>query len=182
MEVILGVIALALGLVLGVLWSSSRSRATYEALLQEKAALAASLDAERRGGAEKLSVLQDAETKLREAFAALSSQALQQNNESFLHLARTSFAQSQQGAAADLEARKKEIAALVEPMSERLKQLDDHLRSTEKDQATLHGHLQAVAETQEVLRLQTQSLVNALKSPNQRGRWGQWAASNSFRR
>lgn len=53
--------------------------------------LEAELAAERRGGEEKLAVLRDAEIKLREAFTALSSDALKANNEQFLQLATASL-------------------------------------------------------------------------------------------
>ncbi|HEY0872929.1 MAG TPA: hypothetical protein VGD94_05605, partial [Vicinamibacterales bacterium] len=68
---IVAILSLALGGALGALWSSSRGRAAHERVLQEKAALAASLEAERRGTAEKVALLKDAEVKLREAFTAL---------------------------------------------------------------------------------------------------------------
>ena len=60
--------------------------AESSAVRQERARIAAELEAERRAGAEKLALLKDAETKLREAFASLSSEALRQNSQSFLEL------------------------------------------------------------------------------------------------
>src|SRR5437867_3657377 len=60
-------------------------------LAVSKERLAAELEHERRAGTEKLALLADAETKLREAFQSLSAEALRQNNQSFLDLARTSL-------------------------------------------------------------------------------------------
>src|SRR5437870_6713034 len=88
---------------------------------------------------------------LKDAVAALSAEALRQNNQSFLQLARSS----------------------IDPVKETLEKLDAHLRDSGKDQASLRGQLVAVSRTQEQLQAQTQALVNALKSPNQRGRWGE---------
>jgi DNA recombination protein RmuC len=92
---VVAVLSLALGIAVGALWSGSRSRGAHEAALQDKAALAASLEAERRSGTEKLALLKDAESKLRDAFAALSADALKQNTHSFLQLARTSLSEFQ---------------------------------------------------------------------------------------
>ena len=119
---------------------------------------------------------------MKDAFAALSADVLRNNSESFLQIARASLDQTRQGASADLSARQKEIAALVEPVRETLDKLDAHLRESDKGNATLRGQLQAVNETQAMLRQQTQSLVNALKSPNQRGRWGEITLRNVLER
>jgi DNA recombination protein RmuC len=140
--------------------------------------LAALLESERRAAAEKAPLVQE----LKDTFTALSTRALRENNDSFLQLARTSLEQTQQGAAADLESRRKEIAALVEPVRERLTRLDEHLRASDQEHASLRGHLRSVGDTQELLRAQTQSLVNALKSPNQRGRWGEVTLRNIVER
>ena len=72
---IVALLSLALGTVAGALWMSSKSRGAHEAALQEKASLAAALEAERRASAEKVALLQTAEVKLRDAFSALSSEA-----------------------------------------------------------------------------------------------------------
>ena len=124
------------------------------------AALSAELAVERRGAAEKIPLLDAARDSLKDTFAALSADALRQNNHSFLQLAGTSF----------------------EPVKTSLDKLGTHLRETEREHAALKGHLQSVSDTQELLRLQTQALVNALKSPNQRGRWGEVQLRNIVER
>ena len=120
----MGLLSLALGIVAGALWMSSRSRGTYETVLQEKASLAAALDAERRASTDKIALLQNAETKLRDAFSTLSSEALRANSESFLHLARTSLGEFQKTATMDLDGRQKAIDALVQPLRESLTKVD----------------------------------------------------------
>jgi DNA recombination protein RmuC len=119
---------------------------------------------------------------MKDAFASLSADVLRNNSESFLHLAKTSLDQARQGASADLDARHKEISALVEPVKLTLDKLDIQLRDSGKDQATLRGQLLAVSQTQDHLQKQTQALVNALKSPNQRGRWGEVQLRNILER
>ena len=133
----------------------------------------AQLDAERRAAADKLATLDQARASLRDSFAALSADALRHNNESFLQLARASLEQAQERSKTDLDLRQKEIGALVQPLSDTLGRLSEHLRESDKERSTLTGHLRSVAQTQELLRQQTTTLVSALKSPNQRGRWGE---------
>ena len=173
----LPVLALLLGGAVGALWANSRARHAHEAALQEKAALAASLDAERRSGAEKLAVLQDAESKLRDAFSALSSEALKRNTESFLQLARTSLGEFQRSATTDLEVRQKAIDLLVQPLRESLKNVDTKLNEVERgrasSQAQLSEQLRSLSQSQQVLHSETTKLARALRSPNTRGQWGE---------
>lgn len=119
---------------------------------------------------------------MRDAFGAISADALRQNNETFLQLARASLEQARQAGTSDLAARQQEIAALVTPVKETLDKLGEHLRSTDRNQSGLSGQLKAVTETQELLRRQTQALVSALKSPNQRGLWGEVQLRNVLER
>ena len=178
MEIIaVAVLSLALGGALGALWTSTRARSRHEDVLQQKAALAAALDAERRAAAEKISLLTDAETKLRDAFAALSSQALQQNNETFLQLARTSLGEFQKTATLDLDGRQKAIESLVQPLRESLTQVDSKLNEVERgrasSQAQLSEQLRSLTQAQQVLHSETSRLSRALRSPNIRGQWGE---------
>ncbi|HEY7055255.1 MAG TPA: DNA recombination protein RmuC [Vicinamibacterales bacterium] len=137
------------------------------------AVVQAQLEAERRGTADTLAALDEARKGLRDSFAALSLEALRQNNESFLQLARTSLEQVQERSKTDLDARQKEITALVQPLNDTLGRLGEHLRESDKERSALTGQMRSVAQTQELLRQQTTTLVSALKSPNQRGRWGE---------
>lgn len=177
MEILLGALGLALGAALGALWMASRTRTAHDALLQERAALSASLEAERRNAAEKLAVLRDAETKLRDAFSTLSSEALKQNSESFLQLARTSLGEFQKSATLDLEGRQKAIDTLVQPLRESLTRVDTKLNEVERGrasaQAQLSEQLRSLTQSQQVLHAETNKLTRALRSPNVRGQWGE---------
>jgi DNA recombination protein RmuC len=174
---IVALLSLALGAAVGALWSTSRARAAHEAALQEKAALAAALDGERRNAAEKIALLKDAETKLRDAFAALSSEALKQNSESFLQLARTSLGEYQKTATMDLDGRHKALETLVQPLRDSLTRVDTKLVEVEKgraaSQAQLSEQLRSLTQAQQVLNAETGKLSRALRSPNIRGQWGE---------
>jgi DNA recombination protein RmuC len=144
---------------------------------QESARLAAESSAARQASAEKLGVLQMAEAKLREAFAALSSEALRSNNEAFLQLARTSFNELQRTATLDLEGRQKTIETLVQPLKESLTKVDAKLHEVESGraaaQALLTEQIRSLTQAQQQLYLETNRLSRALRSPNVRGQWGE---------
>jgi DNA recombination protein RmuC len=142
-----------------------------------RARLEAELAAERRSASEKLALLQDAETKLRETFSALSSEALRQNNRSFLDLARTSLSEFQQTAKIDLDGRHKAIEDLVQPLKESLSKVGGKLEEVEKNrvgtQSALTEQLRSLSIAQQSLQTETGRLVQALRSPNVRGQWGE---------
>ena len=96
-----------------------RERALGEAR-ETSARLAAELDAERRGSAEKVAAIESAGVDLRNAFEALSSEALRRNNQSFLELAREKLGEFQKQAATDLDGRQKAIADVLAPVRETL--------------------------------------------------------------
>ena len=153
---------------------------------QDRTRLTAELDAERRAAAEKLALLENARAALKDTFGALSSDALKMNNEAFLQLAKVSLEKVQAASATDLASRQKEIAGLVEPLRETLGKISEHITQVDRDRATsaqaLTTQLQSVGETQERLRRETEGLVRALKSPNQRGRWGEVQLRNIIER
>jgi DNA recombination protein RmuC len=144
---------------------------------QECARLGAQLEAARADSAEKIAILQGAELRLREAFSALSSEALKQNNESFLQLARTSLSEFQRAATTDLEGRHKAIEAIVHPLRESLTRVDSKLQEVERGrasaQAQLGEQIRSLAQAQQVLQTETSRLSRALRSPNIRGQWGE---------
>ncbi|HEU5403296.1 MAG TPA: DNA recombination protein RmuC [Terriglobales bacterium] len=143
----------------------------------ETAAMRATLEQERKAAAEKLELLTKAGTELRNAFDALAAKALQSNNESFLQLARESLAQFQQQASGDLEQRRQAVEALVKPISDSLGKVDLQIRLIEKDRAEAYGNLSAQVKsligTQRELQTETGRLVQALRAPQVRGRWGE---------
>src|SRR5262245_9898061 len=71
------------------------------------------LAGERRMGAERVAMLEAGDARLRDAFEALSRQALDLNSRSFLDLARAQLGEFQQGARGDLDARQTAIGELL---------------------------------------------------------------------
>ena len=154
-------------------------RRAAEVMRLEKlqAELTTRLEAERKSADEKLALLNQARETLSHAFNALSSDALKSNNEAFLQLAKTHLEKFQQGAQTDLSARQKAIDDLVKPLKESLEKVDGKIAEMEKERtsayATLTQQLKSLATTQVQLQSETANLVNALRSPNVRGRWGE---------
>jgi DNA recombination protein RmuC len=132
---------------------------------------------ERRNSQDKLAVLDDAQNSLRDMFAALSSEALQTNNASFLELARENLAQFQEKATGELSARQNAIRDLVDPLKESLAQVNARMNSVEKERATAYAQLteqvKVLAAGHANLQAETGNLVKALRAPATRGRWGE---------
>jgi DNA recombination protein RmuC len=152
-------------------------RDTSAILRQEQAALKATLEAERKATAEKLFLVEQTEAKLREAFAALSADALKGNNQSFLELARATLEKYQEKASGDLEQRKQAVEGLVEPIRKSLADVNQQIREIEKERGEAYGSLRtqvaSLIATQERLQAETGNLVKALRAPQVRGRWGE---------
>lgn len=144
---------------------------------REAERLAGALESERSSAAEKLALLDGAKTQLKEAFAVVSQQALQQNNQSFLDLAQTKLADFQRSASTELDARQQAIDLLVKPVRDGLQLVGDRLLAFDKERATAHAtiqeNLRQVAEAHGQLAGETQALVNALRAPQVRGQWGE---------
>jgi DNA recombination protein RmuC len=146
-------------------------------LKEAQARLQAELENERRSAAEKLAVLHGAEQRLREAFAALSADALRQNSSSFLDLAKASLGEFQRGAAGDLAQRQQAVGALVQPLKDVVERVETRLQQVERERLTAHAALgeqiQQLAGVHQQLQMETGNLVKALRTPAVRGRWGE---------
>ncbi len=141
------------------------------------AALSAQLDAERRSTADRVATMEQAELRLREAFQSMGAEALRQNSESFLQLAKTSLTEMQQSSSSDLELRQQAITELVSPIRETLEKMDGTLRQVELTRVgsyeSLIEQVRSMGEAQKELSGRTKQLGDALRAPTVRGRWGE---------
>src|SRR5262249_58759151 len=100
---------------------------------------------------EQKTLLAQARQELAETFQALSGEALKQNNEAFLNLARSSFETLQAEAKGDLSQRQQAIDSLVKPLQESLHRYDDQLRQLEQSRQAAYGgldqHLKLLTES-----------------------------------
>lgn len=131
---------------------SQRERETLKIHLAE-------LEKEREADADKLTWAEQAETKMREAFAALASEALRANSEALTQQTRG------------------DLKSLVEPLKENLTSIDGYVRELEGARKGAYESLQQrlihLGETHARLQETTTTLAQALKSPTVRGRWGE---------
>jgi DNA recombination protein RmuC len=146
-------------------------------LREERAVLQTTVEKERQAATEKFRLLDEAQARLSDAFKALSAEALQNNNASFLHLAKSTLERFQETARGDLDRRQQAIGELVQPLRESLQKVDEKIREIETARAvaysSLTDHLKSLAATQTNLERETAKLVGALRSSTTRGRWGE---------
>ncbi|MCA9762093.1 MAG: DNA recombination protein RmuC, partial [Gemmatimonadetes bacterium] len=163
------IIPFALGGLVGALVCWLVLRTTIERLRTEIAA------AERFR--ERTLNSEEGEAKLREAFTAMSAEALAANNNAFLEQAKLAFSELQTAASGDLELRKQAVEQLVEPIRKGLEQVDSKLQAIDVSRAESQGAMQAMlssmAEAQKTLTSETATLVAALRQPQGRGQWGE---------
>jgi DNA recombination protein RmuC len=148
-----------------------------ERLREQSANLKADLEGERRAAQERKESFKQAAGELTEKFKALSRDALKDNNQSFLELARATLERFQETAKGDLESRQKAIDQLVKPLKESLDKVDGKIGELEKVRAGAYSELREQVKTLATSQLQLQSetgnLVKALRTPHVRGRWGE---------
>jgi DNA recombination protein RmuC len=139
--------------------------------------LKAQLEGERRAAQERSESFKQAAEELSEKFKALSRDALKDNNQSFLDLARATLEKFQTGAKGDLELRQRAIDQLVKPLKESLEKVDGKIGEMEKARAGAYSELReqvrALTTSQTQLQTETGNLVKALRTPHIRGRWGE---------
>lgn len=105
--------------------------------------------------------------EMQAAFSALSQDALQRSNSTLLQTADQA-----------LRARQEAIDALVGPVKETLDKMRAQVADADKQREgsyqAVRTQLSTLAQAQEHLRQATEGLSRSLRSPNTRGRWGEF--------
>jgi DNA recombination protein RmuC len=153
-------------------------RSERDVLIADKAGLEASLANERRAAQEKLDLLNDAQSKLGDAFKALSAEALKSNNQSFLELAKTNLETFQTEAKGDLVAREKAIGELLKPINDQLGQFKESVTKViddaGKERVGLKAQVETLAQLNQTISTEAKNLTTALKGSNKtQGDWGE---------
>ncbi len=120
-------------------------------------------------------------TDLDNAFKAAAADALRANTQSFLALAKQELGPQTQQASSTLTEKENAIQAVLKPLADTLKQLDEHSRQLEASRAGAYGELKtlvqdvgkAIPESLNLLKNETSQLVSALRAPKTRGNWGE---------
>jgi len=126
---------------------------------------------------EEKRLLDEAKSKLSDTFKALAGDTLESSIGAFLKLAKETFDKVLAEAKGDFGKREEAIQGLVKPLSDSLKQFEDHIRNIEKNRqeayAGLTEQLKAMMATHQQLQKETGNLVTALRTPKMVGSWGQ---------
>jgi len=180
-SVILLALCLALGAAIGYLLAKSRSSATIAALSatldETRSSATRQLDAVRTYAAEQLQLANLTQEKMRETFAALSSDALHKNSTAFIERADELIKRVTAESTGDLEKRQQAIELLVSPLKETLTNVEKQMKDVEKERtdayAALRTQVAQMGKTSEKLQQETSQLVAALRAPQTRGAWGE---------
>jgi DNA recombination protein RmuC len=169
-DIVLVAVTLSLGLVVGAMAGWLASRPAH-------ARLQSAIDRERAVHAERLKAYDEAEARLRDAFQAMSAEALKSNNQQFLDLAESRLREARTEAASDIDARRKGIEDLLAPMARTLEQVDREIKDSERRRlqtgSELMERIASLDTAGQALRDETRRLTDALKRPGVRGRWGE---------
>ena len=156
---------------------SAELRLEHRQTLASLSALETRLEEERKASGDKLTLLNNAEAKLADAFKALSADALRSNNQSFLDLAKQNLETFQQTAKSELERRQSAIGDMIKPLKESLEKVDGKIGELEKNRVGAYSELREqvkqLAHSHTQLQSETGNLVKALRAPHVRGRWGE---------
>ena len=128
---------------------------------------------------EQKQLLTEAKEKLSDAFKSLAADALSNNSKGFLTLAEQKFKALSDESKSELDTRKTAVEELVKPLNKAIEEYQKETRELEekrlKEVSSVGEQLRSLAVAQTTLQNETAKLVNALKAPQVRGRWGEIA-------
>ena len=112
-----------------------------------------------------------------DTFKSAASDALTQNNKQFLDLAKSQLETHVKEAEGNLDERKSAIAEMLKPVKESIdsykKRIEELEKGSEKTFGQVTEMLSNIQITNASLQKETGALVNALRNPRVRGRWGE---------
>ncbi len=137
--------------------------------------------AERAGSAAvasaQVAALSEAQASMRATFETAAADALRHSQEAFLTSTRAELTSLQADGAAHAEQREQTIASLLQPVRELLASYDTRLTQLDRDRTEALGQvaerLLQVHSVSDRLGRETRDLVQALRAPSSRGRWGE---------
>jgi len=126
---------------------------------------------------EKENIIKEAKEELSQTFKSLSYETLKNNNEIFLNSAKKVFETQHKEANFELQKKHTAIEELIKPVKETLNNFDKKLHSFEKESnnsfTSLNVNINNLLNTNNLLKKETNTLVQALKTPQVKGRWGE---------
>lgn len=121
--------------------------------------------------------LEEVRKAMVDTFKSAASDALTQNNKQFLDLAKSQLETHVKDAEGNLDERKSAIAEMLKPVKESIdsykKRIEELEKGSEKTFGQVTEMLSNIQITNASLQKETGALVNALRNPRVRGRWGE---------
>jgi len=112
-----------------------------------------------------------------DTFKSAASDALSQNNKQFIDLAKSQLETHVKEAEGNLDERKSAIAEMLKPVKESIdsykKRIEELEKGSEKTFGQVTEMLSNIQITNASLQKETGALVNALRNPRVRGKWGE---------
>ncbi len=143
-------------------------------LKEKKAGVEATLKAERESYRQREKKIED---QFNDKFSRMASDVLNENSSMFLKLASECFGQHKVVADRDLKDRQTAIENLVKPIGVELRKFESTVGQIEKKRegaySAITEQVKSLKEGQQGLRSETSQLVQALRQPKTRGRWGE---------
>ncbi|WP_251363875.1 DNA recombination protein RmuC [Epibacterium ulvae] len=134
--------------------------------------------------AARLEELRQMNQQMEHKFSSLASGVLKQNSESFLNLVSERFQTHSKTADQDLAKRHQAIESLVKPLDEKLGKFGERIKEIEQARNEAYGAIKEqvknLADGQAALGGETRRLVQALRAPKTRGRWGEMQMRQVF--
>ncbi len=172
-----GLPALGIGLLLGLLIMWLVARRNRNKLLDQLAGAEANLKNQEALQAEREAAFELANAKLTQAFADISNRSLRANSDTFLKLAEQNLETRQAKVESNFEKREKAVEELVKPIKDAIQASHHQITELEKARSEAYGGIKSQLESmqlnQKSLTQETQNLVKALRRPEVRGQWGE---------
>ena len=121
--------------------------------------------------------LEEVRKAMVDTFKSAASDALTQNNRQFMDLAKSQLETHVKEAEGNLDERKSAIAEMLKPVKESIdsykKRIEELEKGSEKTFGRVTEMLSNIQITNASLQKETGALVNALRNPRVRGKWGE---------
>lgn len=161
-----------------------QERTARHAAEVQTAGLLRELEALKAEHGARLDELRHAKEELSTRFESLAAQILDKNAKTFMDRLSERYRTHESLSAEDLDKRRLAIEAMVKPLDTKLAEFKTHVREIENARtdayAKIHEQVQALATGQANLGLETRKLVQALRAPKTRGRWGEMQLRRVF--
>ena len=179
------IIYVAIGVVTGAVISYLATKSALAALHQKELLLKAEennqLSCQNSALQSKIEAQANSLEEVRKAmvdtFKSAASDAMTQNNKQFLDLAKSQLETHVKEAEGNLDERKSAIAEMLKPVKESIdsykKRIEELEKGSEKTFGQVTEMLSNIQITNASLQKETGALVNALRNPRVRGRWGE---------